>query len=583
MASSLSAATFHPIASISSSTAPTPNADPVGADRLIHGAGVGFDGAPPHNAIHGASIWDSVWFTAACGFPCDYYDTLPTPVLTLDLGQDRDLNEISIWGFVQANANGGKRASLRFATQNDGAANMGTSITFNPAFSLNNDELLRQSFAFGQIITARFVEVTITDNFFQFPGDGSQGETPGGDRVGLGEIAFAVPEISNQSNDIVLATAPQSFSLMEGTVGSAPLTAILSNTNYWSSVLHPASGKIYLSIPTGAEIQIMDLTASTSPFISSPGSVFHGLAIDQENNLLYALDSATDAIIPYNLTTGSPGTPIAVGAFQRPNEIIFDPSRNWLVVSDSGLDEVRIYNPSGTLLHTLAHASTLGAWGLAFDPANGNILYSSHDLGQIWRWDPGSQPTLEQSGLQGPRGLGYDRWGRLYCLESSSGEVTTFGVNPLTSYSVALGGRDLSLFGECDLDGDFIPDAWEANFNSLTLGFNSDPDHDGTPAIIESALNGSPLNGLDQRIASVTLDADGQITIAHPAFTKSDFAYSLWLSDDLDNWQKANRLPAVTSGGGLYDTWTYTFLPTDEGFPASTEKLFHRISVQPVE
>ena len=32
------------------------------------------------------------------------------------------------------------------------------------------------------------------DNFYISPGDGSGGETPGGDRVGLGEIAFAVSE-----------------------------------------------------------------------------------------------------------------------------------------------------------------------------------------------------------------------------------------------------------------------------------------------------------------------------------------------------------------------------------------------------
>lgn len=44
-----------------------------------------------------------------------------------------------------------------------------------------------------------------------------------------------------------------------------------------------------------------------------------------------------------------------------------------------------------------------------------------------------------------------------------------------------------------------------------------------------------------------------------------------------------NRLPTVTSGAGLYDTWTYNLLPAEEGFSPTTTKLFTRISVLPVE
>jgi hypothetical protein len=47
-------------------------------------------------------------------------------------------------------------------------------------------------------VSARYVQFTATDNFFVAPGDGSGGETPGGDRVGLGEVAFSVvPEPSS--------------------------------------------------------------------------------------------------------------------------------------------------------------------------------------------------------------------------------------------------------------------------------------------------------------------------------------------------------------------------------------------------
>ena len=42
--------------------------------------------------------------------------------------------------------------------------------------------------------------MTITDNYFTAPGDGSGGTLAGGDRVGLGEVAFEiVPEPSSLS------------------------------------------------------------------------------------------------------------------------------------------------------------------------------------------------------------------------------------------------------------------------------------------------------------------------------------------------------------------------------------------------
>ena len=56
----------------------------------------------------------------------------------------------------------------------------------------------RQPFVFDEIVAARFVEFTARDNFFVAPGDG---ETPGGDRVGLGEIAFPVYSLGTLPGD----------------------------------------------------------------------------------------------------------------------------------------------------------------------------------------------------------------------------------------------------------------------------------------------------------------------------------------------------------------------------------------------
>lgn len=100
-----------------------------------------------------------------------------------------------MWGYSDGNTNGASEFNLRFASEADGAGNFGTSITDNPAFTgMVRDAFTRQSFSFSQV-TARYVELTITDNLFVAPGNVAP--NAGGDRVGLGEVAFAVvPEPS---------------------------------------------------------------------------------------------------------------------------------------------------------------------------------------------------------------------------------------------------------------------------------------------------------------------------------------------------------------------------------------------------
>lgn len=190
LATSANAATFYPISNISTSTAAD---DLWPVSNLIQGPGVGFDANVPHDKLLGGAAGN--WVTAAYGFPTDYIDVAGMPVLTIDLGQDNLLSEISLWGYASLNANGVSEFSLAFATEADGIGGFGTSVAYNPSFSPTNDDTSRQSFIFSQAITARFVEFTALDNFFIAPGDGSGGELPGGDRVGLGEIAFSIAPV----------------------------------------------------------------------------------------------------------------------------------------------------------------------------------------------------------------------------------------------------------------------------------------------------------------------------------------------------------------------------------------------------
>jgi len=175
------ASVFYPISSVTSDTA---GSDFFPEDRLIEGAGGGFDAAEPHNRLS-----SQTWVTnAPNGGSGDYFAPTPTPGprLVFDLGDDLLLGEISIWGYADGNANGALDFSLQFATEADGPGAFGTSIPLNPSFTAFQAVTPRQSFSFPYV-TARYVELTPTDNFFGI-------SPPGGDRVGLGEVAFMVPE-----------------------------------------------------------------------------------------------------------------------------------------------------------------------------------------------------------------------------------------------------------------------------------------------------------------------------------------------------------------------------------------------------
>ena len=108
------------------------------------------------------------------------------------MGEDKDLSGFSYWAY-QGNGGGveqgntAKDISLLFATESDGTSNFGTTITDNPGFTLGIGDTgvePRQDFNFSTTYTARYVQVTITDNYF-----GESG-SEGGDRVGMGELLF---------------------------------------------------------------------------------------------------------------------------------------------------------------------------------------------------------------------------------------------------------------------------------------------------------------------------------------------------------------------------------------------------------
>lgn len=177
------------ISPVSATTTTTGDLWPV--SNLVQGPGSGFGAADPHDRIAGGAA--NLWVTGAPGgFPSDFIAVAGEPVLTFDLGGDSAINAIHTWGYSTTNANGVKDFSLRFATAADGLGGFGTSISSNPMLSMLIDDTAMQTNGFGAV-TARYVEMTVHSTYIT---NGGNGPPAGGDRVGLGEVAFSVPEPS---------------------------------------------------------------------------------------------------------------------------------------------------------------------------------------------------------------------------------------------------------------------------------------------------------------------------------------------------------------------------------------------------
>lgn len=195
-----SAVDFYSISGVTSDTAGT---DLFPAVRLIEGSGVGFSAAEPHDRASTLT-----WVTnAPNGGSGNYFAPTPNtaPRLVFDLGSDVNLGEISVWGYADTNFNGMKNFDIRFATDADGDSGFGTSILDSHSFVLDSHLVTpRRSFTFDHVI-ARFVELTPTDNFFE--------SGAGGDRVGLGEVAF----------EVTARIIPEPTTAMLGLIGMAGL------------------------------------------------------------------------------------------------------------------------------------------------------------------------------------------------------------------------------------------------------------------------------------------------------------------------------------------------------------------------
>ena len=190
------------ITPVSVTTSTTGDLWPV--SNLIQGPGVGIQNEDPFDKISGGSAGN--WVTGAPGgFPSDFIEVAGAPVLTFDLGADTAISQVHTWGYSVSNANGAKDFSLRFATDADGLGGFGTSIAANPSFSMSINDTQMQTNDFERV-SARYVEMTINSTHISGGGAGGPDGPAGGDRVGLGEVAFGIPEPSTSVLGLVALT-----------------------------------------------------------------------------------------------------------------------------------------------------------------------------------------------------------------------------------------------------------------------------------------------------------------------------------------------------------------------------------------
>ena len=135
------------------------------------------------------------WVTSSNSSEKDYYTSGVSPVLTIDFGSTQTLNSILVWGYFPSskkiNQNMAKIFNLEIFDSAKGEfieVETGLDLEkFNAAIAFPNATAVKVTLS--KAYTTNKVRLTITDNYAGFSHLKYIGA--GGDRVGIGELAFA--------------------------------------------------------------------------------------------------------------------------------------------------------------------------------------------------------------------------------------------------------------------------------------------------------------------------------------------------------------------------------------------------------
>jgi sugar lactone lactonase YvrE len=385
----------------------------------------------------------------------------------------------------------------------------------------------------------------------------------------------------------VFGTSPPVFKIVAATGSSTGFADFLTAVNPWGLDCHPNTGVVYFSDPTGGligAVDPLDPGLTVEKIVSRPAGVLHGIALDAAGHRLFFLDSADDSVNVVDLTTMAQTMLVRVPGTTRPNDLVYDPVRKWVIFTDSGADSVGIIKDDGTIVAGYTLTATVGAWGVAVHPVSGDIYFSSFDNGTIHILDPHAFTTTKvASGLDGPRGLEFDRFGRLFCLESGKNRVTRIDLGsggPVgPDFADALNGRAFLIFDGDDKDGDFLLDDWERRFVSSVVALDADSDfeNDDRTALHELLFNGSPATVTDPapvRGYNFLPDRKLEVIFQGPA---EGYGFEVRASSDLQAWVP---LPGPLAGtplpDPLFNSWRMTFDPDDLGL--DRERVFVQVT-----
>jgi len=141
---------------------------------------------------HAAASGTTAWTTDAPNGAGDYFlaGSPGTPaVVSLDLGTSYEISDFVFWGYHFGAPNGNEAREFSLEFSNDGGTSFSAPVVVaNPLSVYAADQA--STLSLGATFTADTVRMTVTDNHFG-------GASPGGDRIGIGEVKFiAIPEPS---------------------------------------------------------------------------------------------------------------------------------------------------------------------------------------------------------------------------------------------------------------------------------------------------------------------------------------------------------------------------------------------------
>lgn len=180
-----------------------------------------------------------------------------------------------------------------------------------------------------------------------------------------------------------------------------------------------ASNNLYVSNSGTNSLLRYDWNGATyNPAITvASGTMFIDVAVDSAGNVYATSMTVVNKFTPSGATTYNPGVQIITGLNQG-SGIDLDAAGN-IYIANAGTNEVRIYNPAGTLTTTIPGQP--GAMGMAVDAA-GN-MYVSHALtGDVYQIPAGGgTAVLVATGITDVRDIWVNPAGTIVYIASQDG------------------------------------------------------------------------------------------------------------------------------------------------------------------